>query len=178
MHELAKRIYKACHITGDFTLRSGLKSNDYFDKYLFESDPYLLENIVMIMSLKMPKMPLYYDAFAGLEMGGIPIAVHLSYLFSIPAVFVRKKAKEYGTKKIIEGISVKDKHVIIVEDVVSIGGQIILSAESLRKEGAIVDNVVCVIDREMGATEKLKAEGLTLKPLFTISELKKGGNNV
>ena len=67
---LAKRIYDTAHITGDFTLRSGAKSTEYFDKYLFESNPDLLKHIAIAM---VPLVPPGVDALAGLEMGGIPI---------------------------------------------------------------------------------------------------------
>ena len=44
-HHLARRIYAAAHLTGTFTLRSGVVSHEYFDKYRFESDPQLLADI-------------------------------------------------------------------------------------------------------------------------------------
>ena len=51
----------------------------------------------------MPLVPPGIDALAGLEMGGIPIATMLSQLTGLPVLFVRKKAKDYGTCKIAEG---------------------------------------------------------------------------
>ena len=82
------------------------------------------------------------EVLAGLEMGGIPIATALSLETGIPLVMVRKKAKEYGTCKIAEGLEFKGKKVCVVEDVVTTGGQIILSAKDLRENGAIVDRVI------------------------------------
>ncbi len=87
---LARRVYATAHITGEFLLRSGAKSNEYFDKYLFESDPDLLKHIAIAM---VPLVPPGIDALAGLEMGGIPIATMLSQLTGLPLLFVRKKAK-------------------------------------------------------------------------------------
>jgi orotate phosphoribosyltransferase len=169
---LAKRIYDTAHITGDFTLRSGAKSTEYFDKYLFEANPELLKHIALAMAEFVPPG---IDALAGLEMGGIPLATMLSQLTGVPVLFVRKKAKEYGTCKIAEGGQVRGRKLLIVEDVVTSGGAILDAAKALREEGAQLAEVVCVIDRESGGPANLAKADLTLKPLFTMSQLKKAG---
>jgi orotate phosphoribosyltransferase len=169
---LAKRIYDTAHITGDFTLRSGAKSTEYFDKYLFESDPALLKDIATAM---VKLVPPGVDALAGLEMGGIPIATMLSQLTGLPVLFVRKKAKDYGTCKIAEGGVVQGRKLLVVEDVVTSGGAILDAAKALRAEGAQLAHVVCVIDRESGGPANLANADLILSPLFTMSELKKAG---
>jgi orotate phosphoribosyltransferase len=169
---LAKRIYDTAHITGDFLLRSGTRSTEYFDKYLFEADPDLLKHIAISLVDLVPKG---VDALAGLEMGGIPIATMLSQLTGLPVLFVRKKAKEYGTCKIAEGGQVRGRKLLIVEDVVTQGGAILEAAKALREEGAELAQVVCVIDRESGGPANLAKVQLELKPLFTMSELKRAG---
>ena len=166
--ELARRVFETCHIRGRFRLRSGAFSSEYFDKYLFESQPPLLKAIAESIAESVPEGT---HILGGLEMGGIPIVTLLSQITGIPAVFVRKKAKAYGTCKFAEGGEVEGRNITIVEDVVTSGGQIILSAAALRGEGAVVDTVLCVIDREAGGKEKLQEEGLRLIPLFTKSEL-------
>jgi orotate phosphoribosyltransferase len=164
---LAKRIYDTAHITGDFLLRSGARSHEYFDKYLFEADPDLLKQIALAM---VKLVPSGVDALAGLEMGGIPIATMLSQLTGLPVLFVRKKAKDYGTCKIAEGGKVEGRKLLIVEDVVTSGGAILDAAKALRDEGAELAQVVCVIDRESGGPANLAKVGLELKP-----ELKAAG---
>ena len=171
-HDLARKIYHTAHITGEFTLRSGAKSTEYFDKYLFESDPELLKHIAIALE---PKVPRDVDALAGLEMGGIPIATMLSQLTGLPLLFVRKKAKDYGTCKIAEGGLVSGRRLLIVEDVVTSGGAILDAAKALRAEGAILGQVVCVIDRESSGAENLAKADLRLQPLFTMTELKAAG---
>jgi len=169
---LAKRIYDTAHITGEFTLRSGAKSHEYFDKYLFEADPKLLKDIAEALA---PLVPPGIDALAGLEMGGIPIATMLSQFTGLPVLFVRKKAKDYGTCKIAEGGQVRGRKLLIVEDVVTSGGAILDAARALVEEGAELAQVVCVIDRESGGSANLAKSDLILTPLFTMSELKKAG---
>lgn len=172
--ELASRVFDISYITGDFKLRSGAASQEYFDKYLFESDPLILYNIAIQLSMTMPER-LFSEArfLAGLEMGGIPVATILSQVTGIPTLFVRKQAKSHGTNKLAEGQGFEAQKTVIVEDVVSSGGQIILSAHDLIKLGAIITDAICVVDRESGGREKLAEAGITLHSLFTMTELKK-----
>ena len=169
-NELAQSIFETSHLTGKFLLRSGQISNEYFDKYLFESNPNLLKSIAEQMENIVPDNT---EILAGLEMGGIPLATALSFRTNKPTIFVRKKAKEYGTKKLAEGVLFKNKNVTIIEDVVTTGGQIIKSAAELRNLGAEINNVMCVIVRDSKAFENLKKANLNLIPLFTMEELKK-----
>ena len=162
--ELAKKIDAICHLKGDFLLRSGTRSTDYFDKYRFESQPELLKEIAVQMKSLIPPG---IDALAALEMGGIPIGTALSLLTGIPCAFIRKEAKTYGTCQFAEGIEIKGKKLCIIEDVITSGGQVLLSTDDLRREGAIVENVVCVINRGSDqAAAQLKLKNLSLKSLF------------
>jgi orotate phosphoribosyltransferase len=171
LKKLAADIYKASYITGEFLLRSGKISNEYFDKYQFESDPTLVNMISNYMLDLLPDID-SYDMFGALEMGGIPLATLLSVKTGKPVLFVRKKSKEYGTRKFAEGPDYKGKNILIVEDVVTSGGQIIISANDLRQTGAIIQNAVCVIDRQSGGSEALAAENIHLKPLFKMDFIK------
>ncbi|MDF2935729.1 MAG: pyrE [Paenibacillaceae bacterium] len=165
---LARRIYETAHLTGSFTLRSGQISQEYFDKYLFEAEPAVLREVAAQLQAL---IPLDTQVLAGLEMGGVPIATALSLASGLPAAFVRKKAKAYGTCKLAEGADVAGKRISIVEDVVTTGGQVILSATDLREAGAVVEDVICVIERNPEGREKLAAVGLRLHALFTMEEL-------
>jgi orotate phosphoribosyltransferase len=165
---LAARVLAVSHLTGTFVLRSGLTADRYFDKYRFESDPALLAEIVKEL---VPLVPPETQGLAGLELGGIPLATVLSAATGLPAYFVRKQAKKYGTERLCEGGDIRGKRLLVVEDVVTTGGQILLSAQDLRTEGASVGHSVCVIDRQAGGSERLAAEGIVLRHLFTMSDL-------
>ena len=167
--ELAKHIFDAAYITGHFLLRSGKRSNEYFDKYRFESNPLLLDSISDELLKLIPKG---IDYLAALEMGGIPIATALSLKSGIPVVFVRKAAKEYGTCKLAEGGEIEGKKLLIIEDVITSGGQVIISAHELRELGAEINFALCVIDRESGGKDALAEANIELHSLFTMSELK------
>lgn len=168
-NELGKAVYDVSHLTGEFLLRSGKISNEYFDKYQFESRPELLTGIAEQMSELLPDD---FDVLAGLEVGGIPLATALSIFTGKPVVFVRKKAKEHGTCLLAEGADIKGKKVVIIEDVVTSGGQILLSTDDLRKAGAEITIALCAIDRESGGREAIGEIGLELRQVFLMSELK------
>jgi len=169
--KLAQKIYQASYLTGTFKLRSGQTSNEYFDKYQFEAQPTLLREISKAMAQLIPKGT---EVLAGLEMGGIPLATALSLETEIPTTFVRKEPKKYGTCLFAEGARIKDKQVCLIEDVVTTGGQILLSAKDLRSAGAKVDHVLCVIYRGQNQPTSLIQAELNLKPLFNMDELKTG----
>ncbi len=166
---LAREINKVAKLRGRFKLRSGKISNIYFDKYQFESDPKLLFEIVRKMKKLVPKNT---EVLAGLEMGGIPIVTLLSQQTGISTAFIRKQSKKYGTCKYAEGAELKNKKVIIVEDVVSSGGAIIKAVLKMRNNGIHINSAICVIDREMGGKEKLKKHNINLVSLFDQSDLR------
>jgi orotate phosphoribosyltransferase len=168
--ELGRRIYEASYLTGEFVLRSGKSSDHYFDKYQFEGNPLLLDEI----SIQMVQLfPFRFHLLGGLEMGGIPLASALSLKTGLSMVLIRKAAKEYGTRKVFEGPSVDNKIIVAIEDVVTTGGEILKAAEEARKFGADINHALCVIDREEGAEDTLAEEGIELRSLFKMSDLAK-----
>lgn len=170
--QLAQKIYEVSYLMGDFKLRSGQTSHEYFDKYRFESRPELLREIAKKM---LPLIPSGTEALAGLELGGVPLATALSLESRLPVVFVRKQPKNYGTCLLAEGLgSLEGKKLCLIEDVITTGGQVIESAEKLRSSGAQILGVICVILR--GTGDELKNHKLPLFSIFMMEELKKFGN--
>jgi len=165
---LAKQINEISRLTGEFILHSGGVSTTYFDKYKFESFPELLQEIATQASLLIPKDT---EVLAGLIMGGIPIATVLSQVSGLPTVFVRKEAKEYGTCRLAEGIDIRDKNVLVIEDVISKGGQVATSTLALRKLGSHIESALCIIDRREGYRGILETVDVKVISLFTSEEL-------
>jgi orotate phosphoribosyltransferase len=169
--KLAAAIYQKCHLTGDFVLRSGRRTKEYFDKYQLTADPAMLDRIAIKMRDLIPND---VEVLAGLEMGAIPVVTMLSHHSGLPASFVRKKAKEHGTARLAEGASVQGKRVLVVEDVVTSGGQVVMSCADLRVLGADITHALVIIDREEGAAEALRKDGIELLALFTRDDLSGG----
>jgi orotate phosphoribosyltransferase len=167
---LARRIHDRAHLEGEFRLRSGAVSHECFDKYLFEADPELLRAVAQALAALLPSDA---EAVAGLELGGVPLATMVSQLSGLPALFVRKAPKDYGTCRLAEGGEVAGRRLAVIEDVVTSGGQLIESCTALRERGADIAAVLCVIDREAGGADNLAAQGLELRALFTMRELQR-----
>jgi orotate phosphoribosyltransferase len=169
--ELAQEIFKSSHITGEFLLRSGQRSNEYFDKYRFEAQPNILKKVAKESVQHIEEK---HFGLAGLETGGIPLATALSLESNLPVCFVRKEAKTYGTCQFAEGFDIKDKNLLVIEDVVTTGGQLKESIKDLRSSGAIITEALCVIMR--GPQEDIKKVfkeelNIDLKWLFTKEQL-------
>ena len=168
--ELAKSVFDIAHITGEFLLRSGKTSNEYFDKYQFEARPEILNKLADAL---IPLLPNDFDYLGAMEMGGIPIATAIALKTGKEMVFIRKEAKKYGTCKFAEGPDFKEKSICLVEDVITTGGQVVISTAMLRDQGAIVKNVIAIIDRSLNDHSKLERAHLKLNALFTMDDLKK-----
>ena len=166
--DLARRVRDVSRLTGEFVLRSGRTATEYFDKYQFEADPELLDQLAERMAVLIPEGT---EVLAGLEMGGIAVVTALARHAKLPTAFVRKQAKQYGTARLAEGAEVAGRRVLVIEDVVTSGGQVVISTGELRKLGAHVDHALCVIDRQEGGAAALAADGITLRALLTREDL-------
>ena len=89
----------------------------------------------------------------------------------LPFVILRKQSKEYGTSRSFEGELYKRERVVVIEDVLTTGGEAIRAANTVTQAGAEVLLIIAVIDREQGAQENLAAAGFKSKALFTRTEL-------
>jgi orotate phosphoribosyltransferase len=118
----------------------------------------------------------------GLEAGAIPIATSVAIAShrrggKLQAFFVRKKVKDHGAKKMIEGLpkgeSLNGKNIVVVEDVTTTGGSSLQAIEVLREEGANIVCVLTIVDRLEGAKENFAEQGLELRALYTADEFLK-----
>lgn len=153
-------------------LASGVESNFYFDMKPTLFDP---EGSNLIADLILRAIAgLKVDFIGGLEMGAVPIVASVCLKSfgrePIPGFFVRKRVKDHGTKRRVEGIppnvELKDKHVLFVDDVTTTGGSVLSAVQAAQEAGCRVSTVVTVVDRCEGAYENLAAEGIDLIALL------------
>lgn len=166
--DLARRVRDVSRLSGTFTLRSGRVADEYFDKYQFEADPALLDALAQQLAALVPPDS---EVLAGLELGGIAIVTALGRHTGLPCAFVRKAAKPYGTARLAEGAEVAGRRVLVVEDVVTSGGQVASSTGHLRDLGATITHALCVIDRQDGGATALAAKDIQLISLLTRTDL-------
>ncbi len=168
LEALARDIVAVAYLKGDFLLRSGRRSNVYFDKYLFETRPALLRTAGQELARLVPED---VDRLAAPELGAVLLGGAVMLETELPLVIVRKEAKDYGTSKPVEGVLEPGERVCLIEDVLTTGGEALKATERLRGLGAQVVRLIAVIDREEGAAEAIAAAGVEYRPLFRKSDL-------
>ncbi|MGI0071241.1 MAG: orotate phosphoribosyltransferase [Thermoplasmata archaeon] len=153
---------------GDFTLASGVKSDVYIDVKKAWTDPRRLATLTAAFAGRAGTE----ERLAGMELGAVPLVVALALATGRPYAVLRKAAKEHGTRQPFEGEFPPGSRTLLVEDVTTTGASTLRSVEIVRAAGGVVDRAVVVVDRENGATERLRAAGVRLEPLVTLSGLR------
>ena len=153
------------------TFKSGIVSPVYCDNRRFPYYPgqwrRVIEGFASVLSAGIP-----CDVLAGVEAAGIPHSAALGYATAKPSVFVRKQAKEHGTKKMVEGGDVREQRVVLVEDLVTTGSSSLAAIEMLRSEGAQVTDCLAIIQYGFAeASEAFVRAGVQLHALTTFTDV-------
>ena len=156
-------------------LTSGSETYEYFDGKqvtLFPDRMALFARLVL-ENVDLKKI----QAIGGMSTGADPIAAAVSLIaflekkINIPAFFVRKEPKKHGLQKRIEGAELKKgMRVLIVEDVITKGSSTLDAIQAVEACGAIVEKVICLIDREEGGSQ-LIASKYPFEAIFKKSDL-------
>lgn len=154
---------------GRFTLKSGIESPFYVDLRPLASDPKILKNLANYL---LEMLPLdNFDLICGVPYAALPMATAMSLESYIPLIIKRKEAKEYGTKKMIEGIYQKGQNCLLVEDVITSGKSLVETIAEVEQEDLKISDIVVVLDREQGGKQLLENKGFRVHTLFNISEV-------
>ncbi len=153
---------------GDFTFKSGIKSSNYIDLRPIISRPLLLAKIAESI---WAKHTLTADCICGVPYTALPIATAIALKHNMPMVMRRKETKEYGTKKIVEGIYTPGQTCIIIEDVVTTGASIFETIADLETAGLKVIEVLAFVDREQGGQDNLEKAGYPFRAAVTRKEI-------
>ncbi len=161
---LISRIEVTACQQGVFHLQTGQVIEEYFDEYFLAADPTLLRDVAAEMARYVPPGT---EMLVGMELGGIPLAVALSAATAVPAGFLRRERKSYGTRRQIEGHPVAGRDVVLVDDVVRSGSQVLRAVSVLRRAGASVATAICVLDRGIDGRARLAENQIILRSLLT-----------
>ena len=170
--EVIKELYAIEGVKfGDFTLKSGIQSPIYFDLRVVVSYPKLMAKVSELLWEAAQQGTAEFKSVCGVPYTALPLATCISVSQNIPMLIRRKEAKDYGTKKMIEGKFEKGEKCLIIEDVVTSGGSVLETVESLEGVGLKVTDAVVLLNREQGGSERLKQNGVNLHSVITISEV-------
>ena len=155
-------------LEGDFTLSSGKKSNYYINMKKAITEPEILSTISSLITDQIKNDEI--DKVAGPALGAVPIATAVSLESKLPLLMIRKEKKGYGTSKLIEGELNEGDSVIVVEDVSTTGGSLLKAIKAIQENGGNVKRAFVVVDRQEGAIDEFKKEGIELEPLICVNE--------
>jgi orotate phosphoribosyltransferase len=167
---------------GKFVLASGATSDFYVDAKLTTLDPRgatLVGRVAwQLIKETAAEFRLRVDAVGGLTMGADPIALSIGIAAyaddpatRLQTFTVRKKAKEHGRHKLIEGNFSRENSVVVIEDVITTGGSAIQAIEAIESEQGKVAFILALVDREEGGRAAIEGRGHKVVSIFTRADL-------
>ncbi len=165
---------------GDFVLASGKRSKVYVDVRLASLHPDALLRIGRVLLAAIDRLgdrqgfsPV---AVGGMATGAIPLAAAVVLAAAeagrpLSGFYVRKDARDHGRNRKVEGIENPSGDAVILEDTASTGGSLLAAADAARDAGFRVRGALALVDREMGAAERLQAAGVPFEAVYRLPEL-------
>ena len=158
---------------GNFTLSSGKQSTYYIDIRLLPSYPHqyrkIIKNLQKLISEQIGLEK--FDSLASVPTGGLVIASSLAIEIVKPLIYVRKRQKEHGTSKLVEGKTTDGMEILMIDDVATTGESVVNALKILKKEGVNVNHAYVIINRKEGADKLLESEGVRLHQITDILEI-------
>lgn len=149
------------------TFKSGILSPVYVDNRRLPFWPAQWQVVIHGFRKAVNDAQIAFDVIAGIETAGIPHSAALAYSLEKPSVFVRKQVKDHGTRSRIEGGDVREKRVLLVEDLVTTGSSSLSGVEALREDGAVVEDCLAIIS--YGFAEAVEAFDAAQVALHTLT---------
>jgi orotate phosphoribosyltransferase len=151
---LHKIIVERAITRGEYLLSGGARSDYYIDKFRLFADPHVLRRIARLFAPIVSEIS--PDLIGGTELGGVIIATAVSQMTGIPMIVVRKKPKQYGAfaDEYVEGPFEAGQHVLLLEDVVTSGREV-LAARARLEELNLKVTLYAIVSRGLAPINSL-----------------------
>jgi len=156
---------------GDFTLgRTTQHSPVYVNLRLLSSNPRALqragrvihEEVQTLQRMRNPRVQ-PFQRVSGIPFGGLHLALAYSLASKVPLVYIHPAKERNGARAFVEGKHERGEIVLLVDDLITSGGNVIETAAFLKMEAGLqVKDVVVLLDRQEGAEERLRRHGYNL----------------
>ncbi|MFH1511053.1 MAG: orotate phosphoribosyltransferase [Candidatus Woesearchaeota archaeon] len=149
---------KAVTLNADepYTFVSGIRSPIYCDNRILTFYPEARR--ILCQAFNGIVSPLEVDVIAGTASSAISWAAWTAQKLEKPMVYIRKKEKDYGKEKLVEGGDIKGKKIVVIEDLVSTGGSSINAVQACREAGAEVVAMVAIFTYEFEKSKRMFEE--------------------
>ena len=154
---------------GEFTLKSGKSSYIYADIRGAISYPKIFREICNEYYKLMHGLK--YDHICGVPYSALTFASGIAYEHQIPMLLKRKEAKNYGTKKLLEGVFTSGQTCLVIEDVVTTGSSFLETIQALEDAGLKTTDLCTLIDRNQGGRELLTNKGYNLHSIMDLKQI-------
>ena len=154
---------------GKFTLKSGKISPIYIDLRLLTSHPDVLSRAAAAYADLLHNLA--FDCLAAIPYAALPIGTAVALQTGHKLIYPRKEAKQYGTRRAIEGVFEAGERAVVLDDLITTGGSKIEAIQPLQDAGLSVQDVVVLIDRESGGRQILSEKGYHLHAVLTLHQI-------